>query len=73
MDDRMRGVRFQFHTVCIVISDHISCKFHNGKLHAKTETEKWNFVCAGVFDCFDLSVYTAVSETSRHEDTAYIG
>ena len=68
----MSGRRIQFLTVCVCETDHVSCKFHDGKLHTKAETKEWNVVGSGVLDGVDLTVDTAASETTWNQDTADI-
>ena len=62
------GIKFD--AVCIVEAYYISCKFHDRKLHAETQTEEWNFVLTGIFDREDLTINTTVTETARYENAA---
>jgi len=68
----MCSVWIQFNAVCIMISDNVSCKFYDGKLHSKAESEERNLMCSCIFDSFDLTFDTTVTESTRHEDTTYI-
>ncbi len=39
-NDRVRGVGIQLDTVRVIVASHISDKFHDRKLHTKTESEE---------------------------------
>ena len=58
--------------MCVFQSDYISCKFYDGKLHTKTQSQEWETVGSCIADCFDLTVDTAVAEASRYQNTIYI-
>ena len=72
MDDRMSGIGFQLHTVGVIISDDVSGKFHNSKLHAQTQPEKGDIMSAGILYGSDFTLNPSVTEAAGNKDTAYI-
>ena len=68
----MCGVRVKLHTVCIMESADMSCKFNDGYLHTKAETKVWNVVFSCVFCCGDHTLDTAGTKSSRNNDTCHI-
>ena len=64
--------RIHFNAVCIVVSDYISCKFHNCQLHTEAEAEEWDLVFAGKFDRGDHAFDTAVTKTARNNNAVCI-
>ena len=68
----MGSSRIQFHAVSVIPADHVSCKFYDGKLHAKTETEEWDLMFSCIADSADHSVNTAVSEAAWYQDAGNI-
>ena len=65
-------LRIQFDAVCIVKATDMSCKFYDTKLHTKAETEEWDIMLTGIFDRSDHTVCTAVTKTTRYNNTADI-
>ena len=70
MNNRMCCIRIKFCTVCITVTDDISCKFNDCKLHAQAQTEERNLIGTCVFDSLQFSVNTTLSESARNQDTA---
>ena len=56
----------------IIISDNISCKLNDGKLHSKAKTEERNVVLTGELDRVDHTFDTTVSESTGNDDTVNI-
>src|SRR5699024_4773238 len=55
-----------------MVTDHVAGKFNDGKLHSKAKADEGNAMSAGVADGLDLSLDSAVAETSGHKDAAYV-
>ena len=68
----MSSSRIQFYAVGVIPADHISCKFYDGKLHAKAEAEERNLVFSCIADGADHAVNTTVAEAARYQDTGNI-
>ncbi len=68
----MGCIRIQFHTVGIIVADDIAGKFHNRKLHSKTETKERDLVGTCITDCRDLAFDTAVTKSARTKDAIHI-
>ena len=72
MDNRMRGGRIQLGTVGVRVSNYIAGKFHDGKLHAKTQAQERNLMLTRVFDSLNLTLNTARAKAARYQDAADI-
>ena len=68
----MCGGRIQFNAMRIVVSDHISCKFHDRQLHAETQTQIGNLMFSCIADRMDHTFDSAVAEAAGNEDSVYI-
>ncbi len=71
-DDGMRGVRIQLNAVRIVVADHVADKLHNGKLHAKTESEERDIIFARVADGINHALDAPVAKTAGDKDAVRI-
>lgn len=63
-NDRVRGVGIQLDTVRVIVASHISDKFHDRKLHTKTESEEGDIVLARVADRINHALDTAVAKSA---------
>ena len=68
MDHRMGGGGIQLRAVGVGPADHIPGKFHDGKLHAKAQAEKWNPIFPGILDGANLAVNSPASEAAGNQD-----
>ena len=65
-DDRMGGGRIQLYAVCIIISDNISDKFYNGKLHTKTEPKEWDAIFPRIADSINHTFDATPTKSARN-------
>ena len=68
----MRGGRIQFGAVCVRIANDIARKFHDGELHAKTQTQERDLVFACISDSLNLALDTAGAEAAWNQNAADI-
>lgn len=72
MDNRMCGGRIQLGTMGVRVADDIAGKFHDGKLHAKTQAKERNLMLTGIFDGLNLAFNTAGAKAARYQNAADI-
>ena len=71
-NDRMRRLGIQLNAVGVLQPSHIPGVFHNGKLHAETQSKERNFVNPGIMDGCDLAVDSPIAETAGHQNAVHI-
>ena len=69
---RVGGVRVELSAVGVPEAHHISCKLHNGKLHAKAQAQERNPVLTCVADGQYFAVNAPASKAAGHENAADI-
>ena len=56
----------------IVPTDDMAGKLYDGELHTKTEAKEWNLVFTGILDSVNLTIDTAITETTGNKNAAHI-
>ena len=69
----MRGVWIKLDAVRIVEAADMSCVLDDRNLHAEAQTKVRNLMLTCVFCGKDHSLDTAGTESTRYENTGYIG
>ena len=68
----MCGRRIKLNTVGIIISNYISCKFNNSKLHTKTQAKIRYMVLSCILNRIKFTVNASRTEAAGNKNTIHV-